>query len=94
MKKRIRKNAMMQPKSMFETVIDLFSQMDTDRDGVPDRRDCRPLDPRKQHIRPSRAMRQRLQDLPIFVSSEKELKKRLERGEISPEAYSSILGLE
>lgn len=45
---------------------------DTDRDGVIDILDCRPRDPRKQHIRPSHAMRERLKKLPIYVGTEEE----------------------
>lgn len=57
-------------RSMFETVIDQFSKIDTDKDRVPDHRDCRPMDPTRHGIKPSRTMRQRLERLPIFVASE------------------------
>ena len=44
---------------------------DIDNDGVPDQDDCRPLNPRLQHIRPSRATRERLEQLPIYVTDER-----------------------
>ena len=43
---------------------------DSDRDGVIDVLDCRPHNPRKQHIRPSHAVRERLKDIPVYVTDE------------------------
>jgi hypothetical protein len=63
----------------------LFADMmgDLDRDGVPDLFDCDPLDPKKQHIRPSRVMRERLEQLPIYFTG-----SRLEEGVQSPRYYT------
>ena len=45
---------------------------DSDRDGVIDVLDCRPHNPKRQHIRPSHAMRERLKELPVYVTTEEE----------------------
>ena len=37
---------------------------DIDRDGVPDYKDCRPLDPTRQHIKPNKLMKKELENLP------------------------------
>lgn len=66
---RTRKRSMPAQQGMFEQVINLFAQLDTDRDRVPDYRDCQWLNPKKHGIRPSKTMRKRLEKLPIFVSS-------------------------
>lgn len=42
--------------------------MDTDRDGVYDWRDCRPFNPRLQHIKPNIKMQEDIRALPIYVS--------------------------
>jgi len=41
---------------------------DSDRDKVPNYRDCAPLNPRKHGVEPSRLMAQKYRKLPIFVS--------------------------
>jgi hypothetical protein len=41
--------------------------IDTDRDRVPDYKDCRPFDPKLQHIKPNKLMKKDLSELPIFV---------------------------
>jgi len=58
----------MPPPSMFEQMVDMFASMDTDRDRVPDYRDCEPYNPKKHGIKPSKTMRERLKRLPIRVS--------------------------
>jgi len=45
--------------------------IDTDRDGVPDYKDCRPLNPRMQHVKPNILMAKRIKALPLYVSSSK-----------------------
>lgn len=45
----------------------LHFNLDSDRDGVKDRRDCRPFNPRLQHVRPNIQMRKEIEDLPIYV---------------------------
>ena len=42
---------------------------DIDRDGISDRRDCRPLNPFLQHVKPNFDMQQRLKKLPIFFTT-------------------------
>lgn len=46
----------------------LSKHSDLDRDGVPDRKDCMPINPWKQHIRPSKTMQKRLENIPLFVT--------------------------
>lgn len=46
-----------------------FKPMDTDRDGVPDFKDCRPLNPFLQHVTPSQTMQARLAKLPIYFTT-------------------------
>lgn len=41
---------------------------DTDKDGSPDFMDCRPFNPKLQHIRPNKLMRDEIGSLPIYVS--------------------------
>lgn len=43
--------------------------LDSDRDSIMDALDCRPLDPKRQHIRPSKTMKKRLKKLPIYLTS-------------------------
>ena len=43
-------------------------RLDTDKDGVLDFKDCRPFNPRKQHI--SRLTRRRMEEQPIYVTDE------------------------
>jgi hypothetical protein len=51
-------------KNLFRLMID------TDRDGVPDFKDCRPFNPHLQHVRPNVQVRKRLEQLPIYVTDE------------------------
>ncbi len=46
----------------------LSKRSDLDRDGVPDRKDCMPINPWKQHIRPSKTMKKRLEHIPLYVT--------------------------
>ena len=57
-------------KPMKIKTIDIKLKLDTDNDKVMDFKDCRPFNPKKQHIRPSRTMRKRLNKLPIYVTDE------------------------
>ena len=41
---------------------------DIDRDGVPNKKDCRPLNPRKQDVEPNQYMAQKMRYLPIYVT--------------------------
>ena len=50
--------------------------LDTDRDKLPDWKDCRPFDPRRQHITPSQTMRKRLRNIPVYVTDEPIDKKK------------------
>lgn len=49
--------------------IKLHFDLDSDRDGVIDYKDCRPFNPYKQHIRPSKTMQERISKLPIYFTS-------------------------
>jgi len=42
--------------------------LDTDKDGVLDHKDCRPFNKKLQHVRPNRQMRKEIKSLPIYVS--------------------------
>lgn len=42
---------------------------DTDKDGVPDYKDCRPFNPLLQHVKPNILMAKRINALPLYVSS-------------------------
>ena len=42
---------------------------DIDNDGVPDWKDCRPFNPRLQHVKPNLDMQERLKNLPIFFTT-------------------------
>ena len=48
----------------------LSKRNDLDRDGVPDRKDCRPLNPWKQHVRPSKTMKKRLENIPLYITDD------------------------
>jgi len=53
---------------------DIFSnyskRIDTDRDGVSNYNDCRPLDPTRQHIKPNITTLNRLKKIPLYVTDE------------------------
>jgi len=49
--------------------IKIHFGLDSDRDKVPDFKDCRPFNPKKQHLRPSKTTRKRLEQLPIYVTN-------------------------
>lgn len=71
---RTRPRGIGKPVSMFEYMFNQVAKLagtDSDRDGVPDYRDCRPFDPTKHSIKPSRAMKKRLEWLPIFVAHQR-----------------------
>ena len=66
--------------------------IDSDRDGVPDYKDCRPFDRYKQHV--SETTKKRLKDLPIYLSTSGEdkayrifdkTKSQLQRNQEEPE---------
>lgn len=48
--------------------IKIHFGFDTDRDGVKDRFDCRPFNPRKQHVTPNKMIMEEIKKLPIYVS--------------------------
>lgn len=65
--------------------IRIHFNLDTDRDGILDRRDCQPFNPFKHRITPSQETRKRLEKVPIYVTDEP-IYLSLERGvKISPE---------
>lgn len=51
----------------FWNVKPFHFNLDTDRDAIPDFRDCRPFDYRKQHI--SSSIKQRVNNLPVYIIS-------------------------
>jgi len=59
--------------------IKIHFGLDTDRDRSTDWKDCRPFDPRRQHITPSQTMRKRLRNLPIYVTDEPVIKEKEEK---------------
>ena len=48
--------------------IRIHFNLDTDRDRVKDYKDCRPFDTNLHKIKPSQAMQERIENLPIYVS--------------------------
>ena len=69
--------------------VKVHFNLDTDRDGVRDDKDCRPFNPRKQHIRPSKTMRQRLERIPLYVTDEP-IKYEEKRVEMPSEYWKGI----
>lgn len=49
-------------------MIPIHFNLDTDRDKVLDHKDCRPFNPKKQHTRPSKTMRKRLDNIELYVT--------------------------
>lgn len=43
-------------------------KLDSDKDGVPDWKDCRPFNSKQQHITPNRSIWDDIEKLPIYVS--------------------------
>lgn len=54
--------------------------IDFDRDGTPNWKDCKPLNPFLQHVRPSQTMKARLESLPIYFTTSRATEEGIERG--------------
>jgi len=80
-------------------------RLDTDRDGVEDYKDCRPFNPKLQHVYPNQKMREEIRPLNIWVSDRpgekyhvlsKEAKKKAPRSRAEMlsaiKKYPSIVG--
>lgn len=56
------------PKPVFSSKVNYWGiNMDTDKDGIPDRIDCAPFNPRKHSIEPNKEQAKRIKKLPIYV---------------------------
>ena len=49
-------------------LIPMHFKFDSDRDGVSDWKDCRPFNPKLQHVKPNISMWNDIKKLPIYVS--------------------------
>lgn len=74
--------------------IRIHFNFDTDRDNVKDRDDCEWWNPKKQHITPNQATRERLKKVPIYVTDEPVYQRRKEDlYRIESEAPGSFKGV-
>lgn len=66
----------------------LHFNLDTDRDGFPDYKDCRPFNPRMHSIEPSETTKKRLQKIPLHITDEPIVQSSDDRYAVSiPESY-------
>lgn len=74
---------------------DFRLHLDTDRDSVPDWKDCRPFNYHLQHIKPNALMREEIKKLPLYVSDDYSKKKyhvlSKEAEQYAPRARTELL---